>query len=128
MLLVPQELCSKLVHNKTIAYISWYYGFSNRFLATRHPGDKGAGVFEQQDIMADLFEAHIGALSLEGEETGSDVLRRWMRSLWTEAVFPTLRCAADIEMIRAMGTSEIPRALKRARAGAAPDGGAWISY
>lgn len=46
---------------------------------------------ERQNVVADLLEAHLGGLVLEGARYGgTDLARDWIRSLFTTGVFPTL--------------------------------------
>lgn len=56
----------------------------------------------QQDIMADVLEAYIGALSLDEDPSRSSPLGVWLEGLVSEAVFPTMREQGELEMRRAM--------------------------
>ena len=81
-----QTLSSRLVRNNTLGYLGWAYGFHHHL----RTGGQWAGdgrLEEQQDTLADMFEAYVGALTLE---YGDQKTEQWLRRVYTVEVFPNL--------------------------------------
>lgn len=67
----------------------------------------GEPIMESQDVMADVFEAYVGGLRQEANfsESGGKELERWIRSLVSTNVFPTL----DDDVTAYIATAKVPR-------------------
>ncbi|GAA5988694.1 hypothetical protein JCM5350_003853 [Sporobolomyces pararoseus] len=78
---ILSTLRERLGANTTHAHVAWAYEFDIRILEPPHPSQPRKGwqpLSRAQNIIADLFEAHIGALVEEGRQAE---VERWVNDL-----------------------------------------------
>lgn len=109
----PQEVLAVLVANNTISYVAIGYGLHHKL---RMCQDGATDRRVSQKVCADLFEAHIGALFVDEEDSErSDRLSNWLNRLFSPEVFPSLSQYVDGWMAKvAAGDVKPSRGKRRA--------------
>ncbi|GAA5851078.1 hypothetical protein JCM5353_008953 [Sporobolomyces roseus] len=108
-----REVLAVLVANNTISYLAVGYGL-HRKLRMFKDGATDRGI--SQKVCADLFEAHIGALFVDEEDSErSERLSNWLNRLFSPEVFPSLSQYVDGWMAKvAAGDVKPSRGKRRA--------------
>lgn len=76
--------------NRLFATISRHYGFHHRVLISPH--ENMQALRNNESVLADSFEAYVGALATEAARTRQQPrLSDWFSCFFSERVFPTLR-------------------------------------
>ncbi|GAA5872880.1 hypothetical protein JCM16303_006863 [Sporobolomyces ruberrimus] len=84
-------LSQKLVRNDTISYLSLAYGLLSRLEFNRARDQD-----QNQNVAADLFEAHIGGLMEYEDQEGIRVgIDEWLAKVFDDSVWPTLAYTAQ---------------------------------
>lgn len=91
--------------------LAWTYRMDLRLLQPKLPSSRARPLHQSQNVVADLFEAHIGALAVEGRE--SEIHD------WVEALLRRNACAIErrvAELVEyARGKDNVTRAQIRKR-------------
>lgn len=75
-----QTLNRFVVQNDTLCYLALGYGLPTLYAeGIQNSGQKAA---------ADLFEAIVGAFSLDETQTGDRIFKKWIACLFSSSVFP----------------------------------------
>ncbi|KAL0639860.1 hypothetical protein Q9L58_001177 [Maublancomyces gigas] len=97
------KIREKLVANKPISYLAKLYGFENRIMGIRDLPEISENGRNKADehwkILADCFEAYVGAVAISDPENSLDTLMNWLVSLY----------GPEIEMRRDNRQSPVPR-------------------
>lgn len=76
--------------NHVLATLAKHYGFQNRILIS--PKESMQGLLDNETVLADAFEAYVGALDVEAKRARQPArLMDWYTRLFSLRVFPTLR-------------------------------------
>lgn len=76
--------------NEVFASLAKHYGFQDRILIS--PYESMQGLRDNQSVLADSWEAFIGALDVEAWQSGRHAeLLDWLCLVFCERVFPTIR-------------------------------------
>lgn len=98
-----------LVRNDTLAYFGWAYGLHEHVRTDSTSGSLNASISRKQDTLADLFEAYIGALSID---RGIQETTAWLERVFSPAVLISLERDA-LNTIEEMEQWQAKRQAKR---------------
>lgn len=110
-----QSIRRVFLTNQVFATLAKHYGFQDRILIS--PLESMQGLLDNTSVLADSWEAYIGALDIEAWRSGRQAgLLEWLCQVFSERVFPTIRevgIAKEANMIRKRASAKQKREMER---------------